>query len=168
MAHSLNFVDISGQRFGKLVALTYAGYSKGSSRWICQCDCGSQKPIAGTPLRRGRIRSCGCDTRRLISEAIVKHGDARGGRVSREHAIWRGIVTRCTNRNRAQWADYGGRGITLCDRWRDFAKFLTDMGRAPSAKHSIDRIDNDKGYEPNNCRWADAATQAKNRRKRSK
>lgn len=82
-----------------------------------------------------------------------------------EHRVWRGMQERCYNARRQDWPDYGGRGITVCDRWRDsFETFLADMGPRPSPKHSVDRIDNAKGYEPGNCRWATATEQARNRR----
>ena len=98
----------------------------------------------------------------------IAHGHARHrtGSVSPEYNAWCGMKTRCTNPNRPYFADYGGRGITVCERWRDdFAAFLADMGPKPSPRHSIDRIDNTKGYGPDNCRWATPADQARNTRR---
>lgn len=158
--------DMTGARFGNLVALSYHGYRLGGGAWLCQCDCGQRKAINGASLRLGKSKSCGCTKGKRIAAAIVRHGHARNGLVTRGHAIWRGMITRCTNPKRLQWEDYGGRGISVCERWMTFENFLADMGPAPPG-FSIDRYPNKDGnYEPGNCRWADSKTQANNRRKR--
>ena len=162
-----NFKDISGEVFGFLTVVKYYGGDRYGAVWECVCECGARKMVHGAVLRLGSVRSCGCKRGQLISLAVTRHGYARGGKVAREHAIWRGMITRCTNAKRKGFADYGGRGIEVCARWLQFENFITDMGAAP-AGYSIDRIDNDRGYEPGNCRWADAKTQARNRRPRKR
>jgi hypothetical protein len=128
----------------------------------CRCTCGAEVLRIGSALRAGRVRSCGC----LLSEsaamcgAVMKRHDGRG---TPTYETWKAMVGRCHNpRNRA-YHRYGGRGISVCDRWRDFTAFLADMGERPSGL-TIDRIDNDKGYEPGNCRWAGWHAQNQNRR----
>lgn len=115
-------------------------------------------------LNAGHAVSCGC--KRNDGHANFRHGHARKGAQSAEYVTWHRMISRCTDPNSRDFYLYGGRGITVCDRWRDgFAAFLADMGPRPSPKHSIDRIDNARGYEPGNCRWADAKMQARNTRR---
>ena len=138
-----------GDRFGRLVV---EGQGEGIT-WHCRCDCGAQTTPSKYDLVYGKSRSCGC-TR-----------TTHGRRNTTEYAVWRAIVYRCTNPNGQQWPDYGGRGIKICPKWReDFAAFLEHIGPRPSLSHSADRIDNSRGYEPGNVRWATAKEQARNRR----
>lgn len=130
------------------------------------CDCGEQRVVRVGYLRSGRSKSCGCyrAERNKVHRRI--HGDAPKGRPSREYICWCTMVQRCENPKNAKYPLYGGRGITICARWRtSFANFLADMGRKPSPKHSIDRIDNDGNYEPGNCRWATGSQQASNQQR---
>jgi hypothetical protein len=114
---------------------------------------------------RGTPRSCGCRTGAIISEAKTTHGCAGHGAARRpEYRTWSQIIQRCGNKNNPAYKNYGGRGITVCKRWRKFENFFSDMGPRPSVQHSIDRTDNNKGYTPSNCRWATRKEQTRNTR----
>lgn len=133
----------------------------GRAAYECTCDCGGIKVVARTHLRSGAIRSCGC----LHSEVTAKRNSSHGLSKTPTYRIWAAMVSRCHNPNHYGYAMYGGRGIAVCDRWRhDFLAFLSDMGERPQGL-SIDRIDNSKGYEPGNCRWATSKEQGQNTRR---
>lgn len=137
-----------------------------SNYCVCECACGTVKPVRETNLTRGLSTNCGCDRARKTGDRFRKHGESRGGK-SAEYIAWRGMTDRCTNRNNGRWDDYGGRGITVCERWtgaNGYVNFLADMGRRPSHWHSLDRKENDGNYEPGNCRWATKVEQARNKR----
>jgi hypothetical protein len=152
-------IDLAGQRFGRLSVLRRVP-CHGASRWLVRCDCGTQKTVAGGSLRSGDTQSCGCLHRERCSVTHSTHGQSG----SELHRIWKGMLARCTNPNVPRWNRYGGRGITVCERWRrDFTAFAVDMGPRPSRRHSIDRIDADGPYAPTNCRWATALQQRHNR-----
>lgn len=156
--------DLSGHRFGRLVAIRDAGRDAGHHRlWLCQCDCGQETTVSTNRLRTGNTKSCGC----LYREAHTTHGATRGGRRTVEFTAWSHMLRRCNDHRHPQFKDYGGRGIRVCARWDDFAAFAADMGPRPSPKHSLDRIDVNGNYDPSNCRWATKDVQQHNRRPKS-
>ena len=159
----LNFVDITGARFGTLVVLKRgANQKQGSGRWECACDCGKKCIVRASLLRSGAQSSCGCLARAIDIARKTKHGK----RHTPEYHSWAGMIQRCHNPNSHAYKKYyGSRGISVCSRWRtSFEQFFEDMGNRPSAEHSLDRIDVNGNYEPENCRWATASQQSANRR----
>ena len=155
-----------GHKYNRLTPVEFLGSDgRGHGLWKCVCDCGSANVIAVTArLRNGYKKSCGCLQREVRSTSHFKHGHA--ATISREYNIWSGIKSRCLNPSALYFHRYGGRGISICSRWREsFSSFLEDMGRAPSDQHSIDRINNDGNYDPSNCRWATRKQQGRNTRK---
>jgi len=161
--------DISGEKFNKLTVIEFSHtvYKKGHY-WKCVCDCGNEKIIYGGSLKNGHTKSCGCLQKEFASTLRpIIHGETIGGKHSGEYNSWRHLKERCYTVTNKRYADYGGRGIKVCDRWLGkcgFNNFLEDMGRKPSPKHSIDRIENNGNYEKSNCRWGTEEEQNTNRR----
>lgn len=164
-ARSLHSPDLAGQKFGRLTALDRALGERGS-RWRCQCDCGETSVVRGILLLNGNTRSCGCLSKES-SAAVCRSRATHGGRDTPEYGVWWSMRQRCDNPANKAFANYGGRGIRVCERWQSFENFRADMGMRPSDELSIDRIDNDGNYEPGNCRWATAKEQRANQRPRS-
>lgn len=158
--------DLTGQRFGRLVVLNRVPSirtGKLRTAWHCRCDCGAETIKITEVLTDGRTRSCGCLRAEATRRRSLRHGHAVGYRASRTHHAWQKAKERCYNPHSERYPRYGGRGIAMCDRWRnDFAAFLADMGECPPGL-SLDRINVDGDYEPGNCRWATAGEQARNR-----
>lgn len=161
--HHWRFKDLTGKTFGRWTVIGYAGKSSlRMSLWNCRCECGMIGLVRSGHLKNGASKSCGC----LISEVTTIRNTIHGGHNLREYASWQKLKYRCLNVDDNAYDRYGGRGITVCERWANsFENFFADMGPRPSDKHSIDRINNDGNYEPGNCRWATAREQNLNQRR---
>jgi hypothetical protein len=157
-------VDLLGQRFGRLLVVERAAHKRGQRYWISLCECGNTTTVAGAELLRGRTRSCGCLAHEKASAQNWKHGYARRSRRTVEYRTWISMKQRCDNPNCKAFADYGGRGIIVCERGRDsFIDFLADVGQRPPGL-TLDRIDNDGPYAPGNVEWRTPKEQAAHRR----
>lgn len=159
------FKNLTGQRFGRLVVESYAGQKPSGKQlatmWNCKCDCGAVVTRAAKHLGRGTA-SCGC----LKIQDAISRATTHGRTRTLEYRSWSMMKNRCLNARSADYPEYGGRGITVCDRWMSFENFLADMGLRPSKAHSLDRYPNQNGnYEPGNCRWATGKQQSRNTRR---
>lgn len=155
--------DLAGKVFVRLTVIERDTSRTRRTYWHCRCACGQFKSVAACELKAGKTKSCGCLDRQRKTTETVKHGFNR----TPTYVSWSAMWARCTNSKLKSYKNYGGRGIIVCERWKDFQNFLDDMGVRPEGK-SIDRFpDNNGNYEPSNCRWATAKEQRANQRPRA-
>jgi hypothetical protein len=160
-----NFVDITGKKFGRLSVIGVHSKTKFGVLWECICECGNKRTNVGYRLRNGIVLSCGCLQKEIASKKFKKHGHSlTGATQSKEYKTWLDMRARCEKPTKKHYKNYGGRGISVCERWGKFENFLSDMGMKPSPFHTLDRINSDGNYEPSNCRWATRKEQNRNTR----
>lgn len=156
-----------GERFGRLTVLSFVGsrhmWNTSVRLWLCACECGATVEVAQKQLTQGSTKSCGC-LKKTIGELNRTHGEGGRGHVTPEYNAWMLMRRRCNAPSPAERDNYKGRGIMVCERWSSYEVFLADVGRRPTPRHSLDRINNDGNYEPGNVRWATRVEQAANKR----
>lgn len=162
--NNTKLIDLTGQKFGRLTVVERHGVKDGHAAWLCKCDCGNTTVVNGRNLRNGRTTSCGCYHKEILINRSKTHGMSK----TRLYRIWHNMKNRCFYTKDKHFNDYGGRGITVCDEWKnDFESFKKwSLSNGYSDELTIDRINNDGNYEPSNCRWVTMKEQCKNRTKK--
>lgn len=159
----MRMIDLTGRKIGRWTVVSRAENDpKGQSRWNCKCDCGTERDVPGVTLRGDRTHSCGCLKTELTIARSTKHGHSSSTTISPTYHSWVGMTQRCSNPKHKDYDRYGGRGITVCEKWRTFSGFLEDMGEKPEGS-SIERAENDLNYDKDNCKWATVSEQANNK-----
>lgn len=157
------YPNLIGESYGRLTVLSYAGKKGTRKTWLCICECGKTTVGSTSDLRYGSVQSCGCLLSGPTARNSIHSNNDRQSGPSPTYNSWRAMIDRCTNEKQPHYHNYGGRGITICERWMVFERFLADMGERPKGR-TLDRINNDGNYEPGNCRWATGSEQRMNRR----
>ncbi len=153
--------DLSGMVFGYLTVLERCGSNKHKRPlYKCRCRCGKELLVDSNSLKRGNTRSCGCLHKELLSKRMTTHGMSK----TPLYSVWKNMIRRCKDPNAINYKDYGGRGITVCDRWLEFENFYADMGEGYSEDLELDRTNNEKGYSPGNCQWVTRSENQRNKR----
>lgn len=153
--------DLTGKTFHRWTAISHVSHGS----WKCVCECGTTSVVEGKNLRYGKSKSCGCYTVDVTRQRSTTHGNTANLKRTPEYESYRNMLARCFRKSSEKYPIYGGRGITVCERWRSsFQAFLEDMGKRPAPGLTLDRKDTDGNYEPSNCRWATAKTQGRNKR----
>lgn len=157
--------DLTGKRFGRWLVLGRASNKSERVYWNCLCDCGTKREVLGQNLTNGRSVSCGCENREKAAERMRSRPNAHRQSQTRLYRAWRHMIWRCEDVHDKNYSSYGGRGITVCPEWKDFLTFKAWADKSGYAENlELDRIDNDKGYCPDNCRWSTRLVQVRNRR----
>lgn len=170
-----HFIDLTGARFGRLAVIGLADKKGSHQRWLCQCDCGKQTKSLGFSLRGGKSQSCGCiaaekskarwenPTAEMRARQSLSAKKTHGKTKHPSYQVWADMKGRCLNQKHKWFPSYGGRGITVCERWMSFENFYEDIGANWAHGMQLGRIDNDKGYSPENCRWETPEQQQSNK-----
>lgn len=161
-----NLRSLVGQRFERWTVLSRVERTKNrATRYLCRCDCGTERLVFASNLQRGLTKSCGCLNLEVLSVRSTTHGQSRTGKRTKAYSTWTSMKTRCSNPNNRDYPNYGGRGIRVCPQWESsFEAFLSDIGEPPGPEYSLDRIDPEGNYEPGNVRWANSKEQRYNQR----
>lgn len=156
-----NSIELTGLKLGYLTVISRTNKRAGTViLWLCKCDCGKECLVRSNFLKNGTTKSCGCKRNELIKKSLTKHGKSRTKDPT--YDSWRSMISRCEQPSHKSYEHYSKRGIKVCERWHKFENFLEDMGERPT-NLQLDRIDNDKGYYPENCRWTTAKVNSNNR-----